>query len=71
MFFASLYDSLRHPNTKIVEELKKVSYEFRRPIEYKCQWYGSKLTLIDPWYPSSQICSNCGHRQKMPLDKRQ
>ncbi|MGL5194857.1 MAG: zinc ribbon domain-containing protein [Chroococcales cyanobacterium] len=36
-------------------------------LEYKCEWYGSKLTLIDPWYPSSQICSNCGHRQKMPL----
>ncbi|WP_281362133.1 RNA-guided endonuclease InsQ/TnpB family protein [Oxynema aestuarii] len=46
-------------------------YEFRRQLEYKCEWYGSKLTLIDPWYPSSQICSNCGHRQKMPLDRRQ
>ncbi|WP_254564909.1 transposase [Oscillatoria sp. HE19RPO] len=46
-------------------------YEFRRQLEYKCEWYGSKLTLIDPWYPSSQICSNCGHRQKMPLHKRQ
>lgn len=46
-------------------------YEFRRQLAYKCQWYGSKLTLIDPWYPSSQICSHCGHRQKMPLDKRQ
>jgi putative transposase len=46
-------------------------YQFRRQLEYKCEWYGSKLTLIDPWYPSSQICSNCGHQQKMPLDKRQ
>lgn len=45
-------------------------YEFRRQLEYKCQWYGSKLTLIDQWYPSSQICSNCGHRQKMPLNQR-
>jgi putative transposase len=45
--------------------------EFRRQLEYKCEWYGSKLTLIDPWYPSSQICSNCGHRQTMPLHKRQ
>nr|WP_246259831.1 transposase [Oxynema aestuarii] len=46
-------------------------YEFRRQLEYKCEWYGSKLTLIDPWYPSSQICSNWGHRQKMLLDRRQ
>jgi len=45
--------------------------EFRRQLEYKCEWYGSKLTLIDPWYSSSQICSNCGHQQTMPLDKRQ
>jgi putative transposase len=48
-----------------------VFYEFRRQLEYKCEWYVSKLTLIDPWYPSSQICSNCGHQQKMPLDRRQ
>ncbi|MFB6276726.1 MAG: RNA-guided endonuclease InsQ/TnpB family protein [Halothece sp.] len=45
-------------------------YEFHRQLEYKCHWYGSKLTLIDQWYPSSQICSNCGHKQKMPLSKR-
>ena len=42
-------------------------YEFRPELEYISEWYGSKLTPLDPWYPSSQICSNCGHRQKMPL----
>jgi putative transposase len=46
-------------------------YEFRRFLEYKCQWYGSKLTRVNPWYPSSQIGSNCGQGQKMPLDNRQ
>ncbi|NEO58744.1 MAG: transposase, partial [Okeania sp. SIO3B5] len=25
---------------------------------------------IDCNYPSSQICSNCGHQQKMPLSMR-
>ena len=45
-------------------------YEFRRQLKYKCDWYGSKLTLIDQWYPSSQICSSCGHKQKMPLSKQ-
>ncbi|MFN3926797.1 MAG: zinc ribbon domain-containing protein [Pseudanabaenaceae cyanobacterium] len=25
---------------------------------------------MDRFYPSSQICSNCGHRQKMPLKER-
>ena len=45
-------------------------YEFRRQLEYKTVWYGSKLTVADRFYPSSQICSNCGHRQKMPLKER-
>jgi len=45
-------------------------YEFKRQLQYKCEWYGSKLTIVDRFYPSSQICSNCGHRQKMPLKQR-
>ena len=44
--------------------------EFRRQLEYKCQWYGSQLTVIDRWYPSSQLCSGCGNRQPMPLKER-
>ena len=44
--------------------------EFRRQLEYKCQWYGSSLLIVDRFYPSSQLCSNCGHQQKMPLKKR-
>ncbi len=34
--------------------------EFRRMLEYKCAWYGSKIIVIDRWYPSSKTCSNCG-----------
>ena len=36
--------------------------EFRRQLTYKCEWYGKKLMLVDRWYPSSQLCSNCGYR---------
>jgi putative transposase len=35
--------------------------EFRRQLEYKCQRYGRRLVVIDRWYPSSKICSACGH----------
>ncbi|ELR98299.1 RNA-guided endonuclease TnpB family protein [Gloeocapsa sp. PCC 73106] len=45
-------------------------YEFVRQLEYKCEWYGSTLTRVDRFFPSSQLCSNCGHKQKMPLSQR-
>ncbi|WP_293116148.1 RNA-guided endonuclease TnpB family protein [Okeania sp. SIO1I7] len=45
-------------------------YEFKRQLTYKCEWYGSKLVIAPRFYPSSQICSNCGHQQKMPLNLR-
>ncbi len=45
-------------------------YEFKRQLSYKCEWYGSKLVIADKFYPSSQICSCCGHQQKMPLSVR-
>ena len=45
--------------------------EFRRQLEYKCEWYGSQLIVIDRFYPSSQLCSRCGNCQPMPLQLRQ
>ena len=45
-------------------------YEFRRQLEYKCEWYGSKLVVVDRFFPSSKTCSNCGHVQDMPLHLR-
>ncbi|NET28538.1 RNA-guided endonuclease TnpB family protein [Okeania sp. SIO1I7] len=45
-------------------------YEFKRQLIYKCEWYGSELIIADRFYPSSQICSDCGHQQKMPLNVR-
>lgn len=46
--------------------------EFRRQLTYKSQWYGRKLSVIDRYYPSSQICHVCGYRDgKKPEDVRQ
>lgn len=42
----------------------------RSQLEYKCELYGSRLVVVDRWFPSSQICNCCGHRQKMPLSAR-
>lgn len=45
-------------------------YEFRRQLEYKARLYGCQVVVADRFYPSSQLCSRCGHRQKMPLQER-
>ena len=35
--------------------------EFRRQLTYKSTWYGRALSVVDRYYPSSQICHYCGH----------
>lgn len=36
-------------------------YEFKRQLEYKAKWYGSTLTIVDRFFPSSKQCSSCGN----------
>ena len=38
--------------------------EFIRQLEYKAKWYGKTVSKIDTFYPSSQLCSNCGYKNK-------
>jgi putative transposase len=46
--------------------------DMRTMLEYKCDWYGRELVVIDRWYPSSKTCSACGHvAAKMPLSVRE
>ncbi|MFS8779149.1 RNA-guided endonuclease InsQ/TnpB family protein [Synechococcus sp. W55.1] len=45
-------------------------YRERRRLEYKARLYGCQVVVADRFYPSSQLCSGCGHRQKMPLQER-
>ena len=34
--------------------------QFRRQLEYKAAWYGTKVVVADRWFPSSKTCSGCG-----------
>ena len=34
-------------------------YEFRRQLTYKQYFYGTKLEVVDRWYPSSKQCMVC------------
>ena len=45
--------------SKAVQE--QCFYEFRRQIQYKCEWNGIELVLADRFYPSSKTCSCCGN----------
>lgn len=31
-------------------------------LKYKAEWYGRSVVQISPYYPSSQLCSHCGHK---------
>lgn len=48
-------------NGKLSRHIADASfYEFRRQLQYKCEWHGKNLIVIDRFAPSSKRCSNCG-----------
>ena len=52
-------------NHKLAKSFQDISlYEFIRQLEYKAKWYGKTISKIDRFYPSSQLCSNCGFKNK-------
>ena len=52
-------------NHKLAKSFQDVSlYEFVRQLEYKSKWYGKTISKVDRFYPSSQLCSNCGYKNK-------
>jgi putative transposase len=46
--------------------------DLRGMLEYKCDWYGRDLIVVDRWFPSSKTCSDCGHQiGALPLSIRE
>jgi len=60
-------------NRRLARVIADVGFsEFRRQIEYKCGWYGSELVVVPRTFPSSKMCSKCGHRKKeLSLSERE
>ncbi len=66
-----LGQSARHSQAKSISD--SGWGEFRTLIEYKTQWYGKRLIVIDRWHPSSKLCSTpgCdGKNSKLKLSDR-
>ena len=50
-------------NHKVAKSFQDTSLsEFVRQLEYKAKWYGKVISKIDTFYPSSQLCFNCGYK---------
>ena len=60
-------------NHKLAKTIGDVSWsKFVRMLEYKADWYEKQVSKISRWYPSSQLCSDCGFNSgKKPLSIRE
>jgi putative transposase len=58
--------------TKLARSVHDAAHrETFRQIEYKARWHNRNFVFIGRWFPSSQLCSRCGHRnQELLLSDR-
>lgn len=58
-------------NRKLSKAIADVGlFELRRQLDYKAQWYGKEITVIDRWFPSTRQCSGCGQLHNLTLSDR-
>ena len=58
-------DMVKHSRTLRKESNKMMFYEIHKQIKYKANDRGIPVFIADKYFPSSQLCSRCGFRQKI------
>ncbi len=59
-------------NRRLARHVADASFaQIRRQLEYKTEWRGGRLIVVDRWFPSSKTCSACGAvKAKLALSER-
>jgi putative transposase len=60
-------------NHNLAKHIADASFgEIFRELEYKAEWYGRTYLSVDRFFPSSRLCSSCGHlMDELPLSMRE
>lgn len=52
-------------NHKLAQAISDIGIgEFKRQLEYKSKLYANTINLVDRFYPSSKLCSQCGSKKE-------